>query len=135
MERFMRFCFWVCFPFVFFGCALYILDSCFVLGFLYGGWFFGRRCPCGEFDIGRALHEVARHWGLSMPSRFASLPSIVDMGLFFLSWFIGALFFGLNLLGVFLLWADWVGLPFRWLHQYGQCRVFFARVRYLWGYG
>jgi hypothetical protein len=46
------------------------------------------------------------------------------MGLFFLGWFIGALFFGLNLLGVFLLWADWVVLPFRWVHQYGQCRVF-----------
>jgi hypothetical protein len=61
-----------------------------------------------------------------MPSRFASLPSVVDMGLFFLGWFIGSLFFGLNLLGVFLLWADWVGLPFRWLHQYGQCRVFFC---------
>ncbi len=110
--------------------ALYILDSCFVLGFLYGGWFIGQRCPCGQFDIGWLDFAQLPDIEISQ-CRVGSLRSPLMYPCFFLGWFIGALFFGLNLLGVFLLWADWVGYHFVGFTNMVNAEFFFARGRYL----
>jgi hypothetical protein len=102
----MRFCFWVCFPFVFFWFGVLYFGLIFCSWFFVWGLVYWAEVSMWRVrHWARGLRAVARHWGGSMPSKFASLPSIVDMGLFFLGWFIG--------------------LSFRWLHHYGQCRVFF----------
>jgi len=62
--------------------GFYILDSCFVLGFLYGLVFWAEVSMWTVRHWAVGLRAVARHWGLSMPSKVASLPSHVSM-LFF----------------------------------------------------